>query len=458
MLPLIVMRANLLVSPPELRGGFLYMGQLCGQHGTLQALGRDEGIAHDESMHPDRQITHFARTNHRNTATPFGIRRADRRSHMYVIGKTGTGKSTLLKTLILQDVKNGEGLALFDPHGDLAEDVVSKIPASRRRDLIYLNVPDESFVWHFNPFAGIPKERHAVAAAGMVEVFKKLWSDDWGPRLEHVLRNVVFTLLETSSATFASIPRLLLDKDYRGSITRRVSNEMVRTFWEKEFAEYSPAFRAVVTAPLLNKVGAFLTDPRLHAILSGESSSFHLRHVMDERKILVVNLAKGRIGEGPAALLGSLLVSHLALAGLERADLPQEKRKDFYLYLDEFHTFATLTLATMLSELRKYRLNLILAHQYLSQLETEIRDAVFGNAGTFISFRVGALDASTIARELSPKFEAEDLLSLPNFAVYLRLMIDGEPSKPFSAETLHRHSGVSMLPQAHFLDSGRASG
>jgi type IV secretory pathway TraG/TraD family ATPase VirD4 len=386
-------------------------------------------------MHADRDITYFAHTNYRGTGIPFGIRRADRRNHMYVIGKTGTGKSTLLKTLVLQDIAAGEGLALFDPHGDLAEEVVSQVSSSRRGDLIYLNVPDRSFAWHFNPFGGIPKEKHTLAAAGMVEVFKKLWPDDWGPRLEHLLRNVVFTLLEAGNASFADIPRLLSDREYRSSLVSKVSNEMVREFWTKEFAGYSPAFRAVVTAPLLNKIGAFLTDPLLHSILTGERSSFDLRRIMDEGKLLVVNLAKGKLGEGPAALLGSLLVSHLSLAAMERADRSHLDRRDFYLYLDEFHTFATLTLATMLSELRKYRLNLILAHQYLSQLEPEVRDAVFGNVGTFISFRVGALDAATVARELSPVFEPDDLLSLPNFSVYLRLMIDGEPSYPFSART-----------------------
>jgi len=380
----------------------------------------------------EQDITYFARTNHRNTGVPFGIKRIDRRNHMYLIGKTGTGKSTLLKTLILQDITNGEGLALFDPHGDLAEEVVSLVPPERGEDLIYLDVPDQSFEWYFNPFAGVPADQRALAAAGMVEVFKKLWPDDWGPRLEHLLRNVVYTLLEAGDATLADIPRLLSEKDYRRAIVRRVTNEAVRSFWEEEFAGYSPAFRAVVTAPLLNKVGAFLIDPHFRSILSGRESSFDLREVMDQGKLLVVNLAKGKLGEVPAALLGSLLVSHLSLAGLGRADLSQEKRRDFYLYLDEFHTFSTLTLATMLSELRKYRLNLILAHQYLGQLETEVRDAVFGNAGTFIAFRVGALDAPAVARELSPRFEADDLISLPNFSVYLRLMIDGEPSRAFS--------------------------
>jgi type IV secretory pathway TraG/TraD family ATPase VirD4 len=420
-----------LKAPRVPRELFLWVEKLPGRHASAPL--NIASIGHDEAMDHDRDITYFARTNFRNEGKLFGIRRADRRNHMYAIGKTGTGKSTLLLTLMREDMKHGDGFALLDPHGDLAEEVVALIPASRRGDLIYLDVPNPSLVWHFNPFAGVPKERRALAAAGIVEVFKKLWPDDWGPRLEHLLRNVVFALLE-AEGTLGDIPRLLSEKDFRARIVQRVTNEMVRDFWEKEYTGYSPAFRAVVTAPLLNKVAAFLTDPILHAILTGERSSFDLRRVMDEGKILVVNLAKGKLGEGPASLLGSLLVSHLSLAALERADRPQEMRRDFYLYLDEFHTFSTLTLATMLSELRKYRLCLILAHQYLGQLEPEIRDAVFGNAGTFVSFRVGALDAPTVARELSPRFEADDLLSLPNFAVYLRLMIGGEMSRSFSAE------------------------
>ncbi len=396
-------------------------------------------------MRSDNDITYFARTNHRNTGIPFGIRRADRRLHMYVIGKTGTGKSTLLKTLALQDIEHGEGFALLDPHGDLAAELVSLVPLDRQEDLIYLDVPDRSFSWHFNPFAGIPRENQALAAAGMVEVFKKLWPDEWGPRLEHLLRNVVFTLLEVGG-TLGDVPRLLSERSYRASLLGRIGNGMVREFWDKEYAGYSPAFRAVVTAPLQNKLGALLTDPRLHEILTARESSFDLRRVMDEGKLLVVNLSKGKLGEGPASLLGSLLVSHLSLAALERADRPQEERRDFFLYLDEFHTFSTLTLATMLSELRKYRLSLILAHQYLGQLEPEIRDAVFGNVGTFIAFRVGALDAPTVARELSPRFEADDLLALPNFSVYLRLMIGGEPSRPFSGECRDLDGAALKMP------------
>jgi len=355
---------------------------------------------------------------------------------MLIIGKTGTGKSTLLETLVAQDLRNGEGFALFDPHGDLVESVVSLVPPEREADLIYLDTPNLSRPWFFNPLSGVADDRKALAAAGMVEVFQKLWPDDWGPRLEHLLRNVIFALLDMEGATFGDIPRLLADRDWRREVVNHVTNDEVRSFWRDEFERYSGPFRAVVTAPLQNKVGAFLTDPLLSRILRGKESSFDLRQVMDEGKILLVNLAKGKIGEGPASLLGSLLVSHLSLAAFSRSAVPQEDRRDFFIYLDEFHTFATLSLATMLSELRKYRVGLILAHQYFSQLELEIRDAVLGNAGTLISFRVGSLDAPLLSREFSPVFDSDDLLSLPNFHIYLKLMIDGQVSKPFSAKTL----------------------
>jgi hypothetical protein len=380
-------------------------------------------------------ITYFARTTHRNDGRRFGIKRGDRRSHMLIIGRTGTGKSSLLRTLTSQDVLRGEGFALFDPHGDLVESLLPLIPPERAGDLVYLDTPNQSRPWFFNPFAGVDPQKKALAAAGMVEVFKKLWPDEWGPRLEHLLRNVVFTLLDTPGATLGDIPRLLSDRTWRKEVVEAVTNEEVRAFWTDEYERYSQAFRAVVAAPLQNKVGAFLTDPLLARILKGDHSSFDLRKIMDQGKILLVNLAKGKIGEGPAALLGALLVSSLSLTAFGRSDVPEDERRDFFLYLDEFHTFATLSLATMLSELRKYRVGLILAHQYFSQLETEIRDAVLGNVGTLISFRVGALDAPLLAREFSPVFDPDDLLSLPNYSVYLKLMIDGEVSRPFSART-----------------------
>ncbi len=379
---------------------------------------------------------YLGRTTFRNAGILFGIRQRDRFAHSYVVGKTGTGKSTLLNMMAAQDVVAGNGFALFDPHGDLAEKVQALASVRRTADVIYLNVPNQDLRWSFNPFDGIPADKRALAAAGMVEVFKKLWPDDWGPRLEHLLRNVVFTLLESPGSSFANIPQLLTDKDYRDQVLASVTNDVVRDFWKTEYARYSPAFRAVVVAPLQNKLGALLTDPILRRILAEEGVQLDLRRIMDEGKILIVNLDKGRIGEGPASLLGSLLVSQLSLTGLSRSDQPEEERRAFWVYLDEFHTFTTLSLANMLAELRKYGVGMVLANQYLSQLEPEIRDAVFGNAGTIIAFRVGGADAGFLAREFAPTFDAEDFLSLPRFNVYLRLMIEGETSRPFSASTL----------------------
>jgi hypothetical protein len=388
----------------------------------------------------ERRVTYIARINHRwNVGTLFGLRRADRRSHVYIIGKTGTGKTTLLETMLRQDFVASEGFALFDPHGDLARAVMENF-ATESADVIYINVPDPDLRWAFNPFAEIPPANRALATAGLVEVFKKMWPDDWGPRLEHLLRNVVFTLLEIPDGGFADIPALLSDRSFRDQFVDDLENDAVRDFWRNEYARYSPAFRAVVIAPLQNKIGALLSDPVLRRILTGKRNSLDLRGIMDGGKTLVVNLDKGQIGEGPAQLLGSLLVAHIALKGFTRRDQPEEARRDFTVYLDEFHSFTTLSLATMLSELRKYRVSLVLAHQYIAQLDPEIRDAVFGNAGTLISFRVGGADAQFLAREFSPKFSADDFISLPRFHIYLRLMIDGETSKPFSATTIDPQS------------------
>jgi len=382
------------------------------------------------------EVSYLGQTNHRGKPRLFGIRQRDRRSHLYTIGKTGTGKSTLLKNLIHQDILASRGLALFDPHGDLVQEVLALVPASRRSDLVYLDTPSGS--WHFNPLSGVARENIPLAVAEIVEVFKKIWSEDWGPRLEHLLRNVLFALLEASGSNFGDIPRLLTDKKFREGVLSRIENQEVRDFWHFEYERYSPAFRAVVVAPLQNKLGAMLTDPRVREIITAKKSSFDLREVIDEGKILLVNLARGEIGEGPSALLGSLLVAHLGLAGLSRAGTPEEERRSFFCYLDEFQVFATKSLATMLAELRKFGIGMVLANQYLSQVESEIRDAVLGNVGTIISFRVSARDASFLAREFSPVFRADDLVGLPNYNIYLRLMIGGEVSRPFSAETFPR--------------------
>jgi len=378
----------------------------------------------------------FARTDFRNESRAFGIRAADRRSHLYALGKTGTGKSSLLETLICQDVAAGEGVALLDPHGDLVERVVSRVPKERSADLIYLDVPSQTQAFGFNPVERVPPARRSLAASALVEVFKKIWSDSWGPRLEHILRNAVFCLLEQPEATLGDIPRLLEDQTFRKRAAERIANAQVRNFWLREYESYPARFRAEAIAPLQNKVGAFLADPILCRILSAPKSSFDLRRVIDERKILLVNLAKGRMGEGSAALLGALLVARLGLAGLSRSDVLEEERRDFYLYIDEFQTFATMSFVSMLSELRKYRVNLTLTNQYLSQLDLSVRDSVLGNVGTLISFRVGPADAAVLGEEFAPEFSATDLMNLPNYHVYLKLMIDGVVSKPFSARTL----------------------
>lgn len=382
------------------------------------------------------EITYFATTDFRNQATPFGIKHNDRRAHMYILGKTGTGKSTLFETLIRQDLSNGHGLALLDPHGDLVEKVLSEVPAGRRADLIYFDAADAEHPLGFNPLECVAPEYRPLAASGLLSVFQHIWADSWGPRLEHILRNALLALLEQPQATLADITRLLDDNAFRKQAAARVNNEQVRNFWLKEYAGYPARFRAEAIAPLQNKVGAFLSNPLINRIVTQSKSAFRMRRVMDAGKILLVNLAKGKIGADTSTLLGALLVSRLGLAALSRSNQPEEERRDFYLYLDEFHNFTTLSLVGMLSELRKYRLNLILAHQYLAQLDERLLAAILGNVGTIISFRVGPSDTETIAQEFAPEFSATDLINLPNYHIYLKLMIDGRVSSPFSAKTL----------------------
>ena len=388
-------------------------------------------------LNGENPITYFAQTNFRNERKLFGIKKRDRRAHMYVIGKTGTGKSTLLETLIGQDIKNGEGLALLDPHGDLVEKVLKAIPDERKNDLIYFNVADIKNPLGFNPLENVPAEKRSLAASGLLDAFKKIWADSWGPRLEHILRNALLALLDQPEATLADVPRLLEDPGYRREVCFRVSNSQVRDFWLGEYENYPARLRAEAIAPIQNKVGAFLTNPLLNSILTQPRSAFDLRRVMDDGKILLVNLAKGKIGEDASSLLGALLVTKIGLTALSRADIPEERRRDFYLYMDEFQNFATLSFANILSETRKYRLSLVAANQFLGQVDPNVLDAILGNVGTIISFRLGLTDAEILSQEFYPTFSAKDLISLPNYHIYLRLMIDGVVSQPFSGETLH---------------------
>jgi len=381
-------------------------------------------------------VSYFARTLFRSQRDRFGIKRNDRLSHMYVIGKTGAGKSTLLETMMLQDISRGEGFTLLDPHGDLVERIAQAIPPHRRKDLIYFDVSDPDQPYGYNPLKRVAPEKRSLAASGILEVFHKTWGERaWGQRMEHILRNALLLLLEQPEATLADLLTLIRDEAFRKNAAKNCTNKQVREFWLLEFPKYS-RFSAEAVAPIQSKVSAFLSDPTLCRVLTTPKEPIHIRKLMDEGKILLVNLAKGKLGEDSAALLGGLLVTTIGLAAFSRADIAEKDRKPHWLYMDEFQSFTTLSLANMLSELRKYKVGMVLAHQYLHQLDPDIRHAVLGNAATLIAFRLGAPDAAFIAREFNPVFTGTDVLKLPNYHIYLKLLIDGEPSKPFSATTL----------------------
>ncbi len=381
-------------------------------------------------------ITTLACTNAARKQVQFGIKQSDRLFHQYVIGKTGTGKSTLLLNMIAQDLQANRGFCLVDPHGDLVERIVSIVPEHRQHDVKYFNVPDQSQPYGYNPLRFVQPEKRPLAASGMLDAMQKMWPDAWGVNMEHILRNALLALLERPSSTMADILRLLDDKSFRREVTQRLSNESVKRFWTREYEDYSFRKRADGAGPILNKVGAFLADPNIRQILTEPEEDLHFRQIMDEGQILLVNLAKGQIGQDAAGILGGLLVTTLGLAAFSRQDSLEESRRDFFLYLDEFQNFTTRSMADMTSELRKYHVGLVLAHQYLFQLDPHVREAVLGNAGTLISFRLGAGDAKYLSQEFHPEFVPIDFIRLPNHDVYLRLMVDGSPTKPFSATTL----------------------
>ncbi len=384
----------------------------------------------------DDGVVRFARVHFREDKRVFGIKNEDRFSHVYIIGKTGTGKSTLIETMALQDLTARRGFALIDPHGDLVKRVWQAISDAQRERVIYFNVPDPSQPYGYNPLRQVRHDRIPLAASGLMEGLKKIWSEAWGVRMEHILRNALMALLERPGSTLPDILRLFSDRSFRKEVAAALKNEPVKKFWEKEFERYSYGYRSDGVAPIQNKVGAFLADPMLNRLLAAPETDLHMRKLMDDGKVLLVNLAKGYIGEDSSTLLGALLVTTLGLAAFTRADQTEAERRDFFVYIDEFQSFTTLALANMLSELRKYRIGFVVAHQYLHQLEPEILHAVLGNAGTLISFRVGAEDAPYIARELENRFDTLDLIRLENHHIYLKLMIDGMPSTPFSAKTI----------------------
>lgn len=385
---------------------------------------------------PVEDLTAFAETNFRNHLQEFGIKRDDRGRHMYIIGRSGMGKTKLLENLVMCDIKKGEGLAIIDPH-DLIPDVIKKIPKERVKDIIVFDPADTNFPIAFNPMEVTDENFKVQIASGIVGTFKKIFGTSWGPRLEYILNYTVLALLDTPNTTLLGIVNMLTDKNYRKKIIANIKDPVVKKFWTTEFASYNEKFATEAIAPILNKVGQFVANSLIRNVIGQPKSSFNLRKSMDEGKIVLINLSVGRLGETNAALLGSLMITALQLAAMSRADVPEAERRDFYLYVDEFQNFATESFATILSEARKYHLSLIMANQYIAQMEdTGVRDAVFGNVGTLITFRVGAQDATVLTKEFSPPFEDQDLINLPRQHIYVRMTINGQSETAFSAKVL----------------------
>lgn len=403
------------------------------------------------------KITYFAETDHRGKV-PFGIKAKDRSKHVYVIGKTGMGKSTLLENMAVQDIKSGNGMCFVDPHGKTAELLLEYIPEERREDVIYFAPFDMEHPISFNIMEDVGYDKRHLVANGLMSAFKKIWADQWSSRMEYILNNVVLALLEYPDSTLLGINRMLTDNAYRKKVVDNITDPSTKSFWVDEFAKYTDRYTKEATPAIQNKVGQFTANPLIRNIIGQPKSTFNFRDAMDGKKIIIINLSKGRIGEGNALLLGSMLITKLYLAAMSRADLSDDqlnKMPNFYLFVDEFQSFANESFADILSEARKYKLNLTIAHQYIEQMPEEVRSAVFGNVGTMITFRVGAYDAEVLEKEFAPKFYSDDLVNLGFTQIYLKLMIDGVSSQPFSATTLPPIKLPDMSHRDEVIESSR---
>lgn len=389
-------------------------------------------------MADQEKTTLFAETNFRNQRTRFGIKRKDRTKHTYIIGKTGMGKTTLLENMAIQDIQSGEGIGIIDPHGEFAEKMLDFVPKERINDVVYFNPGDLDYPIGFNPLQQVSTDQRHVVSSGLLGVFKKIFGVEvFSARMEYFLANSIFAHLELPDSTLLGVNRIFGDKEYRKKIVSGIQDPIVKSFWENEFAKMPEQFMREAVAAIQNKVGQFSGNPLIRNIVGQTDTAMDLREIMDKKKILIMNLSKGKVGEENSRLLGAMLVTKIYLTAMSRVDIKKEEdRPDFYLYVDEFQNFATDSFASILSEARKYRLNLTLAHQYMAQMDEMVQDAVIGNVGTMIAFRVGGDDAEILEKEFGPEFMTSDLVNLGFAQIYLKLMIDGIASRPFSAQTL----------------------
>jgi len=403
--------------------------------GTSIASEPPENLPTAQSTEKDT-INFFGRTHYKNKMVTFGIRHEDRRRHTYIVGKTGTGKSTLIANMVINDFKNGMGVGVIDPHGDLCEILLDYIPKNRINDVVYLDPSNKERTFVLNPLEVTEKAQKELVVSGIIAIFQKMYAHTWGPRLEHILRNTLFTIIDLPNATFLEIPRFLTEKRYRDRYVGKIQDPVIRNFWFEEFDGMSPKLQSEAISPILNKVGQFLSAGSIRNVVGKPISTIDLEKIMNEGKIVMLNLSQGKLGEDSSSILGAMFITKFQLAAMNRVHMAEEKRRDFFLYVDEFQNFATISFIKILSEARKYRLNLTLANQYMAQVSMDVSKAIMGNIGNLSSFIVGADDARVLSKEYGEVYSDNDLTSLDRYQIAVKLTIDNHISRPFLAYTL----------------------